>query len=168
MGIPNTYTSVNETGCCAIPDVDEWRDREVIFDQKPFIRMYTRSLWHIPLNMSGIMTKLQKTATDAGATMPAEQAMVLSRELSPWKAEQLYAVSQPVQGADNITLSGNFLSKVFEGPYKNAESWYETLQEYSKSKGRTANTIYFFYTTCPKCAEHYGKNYVIGLADISQ
>jgi hypothetical protein len=26
--------------------------------------------------------------------------------------------------------------------------------------------LYFFYTTCPKCAQVYGKNYVVLLAKI--
>jgi hypothetical protein len=24
-----------------------------------------------------------------------------------------------------------------------------------------------FYATCPKCARHYGKNYVVGVAKVS-
>jgi hypothetical protein len=27
-------------------------------------------------------------------------------------------------------------------------------------------TMYFFYTTCPRCAKHYGKNYVVGVAQV--
>jgi len=26
--------------------------------------------------------------------------------------------------------------------------------------------MYFFYTTCPKCAEFYGKNYTVILAKV--
>jgi len=26
--------------------------------------------------------------------------------------------------------------------------------------------MYFFYTTCPKCAKKYGKNYVVILAEV--
>lgn len=167
MGIPNTYTEVNETDCCAVPNIAEWDEREITFVDKRFIRMYTRSFLYIPLNMSKIMTKLQKTADDAVASMPPEQVMTLSRELSPWQAEQLYAVSKPIEGAENVILSRTFLTKVFEGPFKNAGQWYKFLRDYAEIKGKPADTIYFFYTTCPKCAKHYGKNYVIGLVDIS-
>ena len=99
--------------------------------------------------------------------MPPKEVMILSRDISPWKAEQLYAVSKTVDGADNVTLSGKYLTKVFEGPYQNAKKWYDTLQDYAKSKGKTVEKTYFFYTTCPKCSKHYGKNYVIGLAQIA-
>ncbi len=166
MDLPNTYTDKNETGCCAVPNVADWDEKEVTFKDKRFIRMYTRSFLFMPLNMSKVMTAIQKQADDAGATMPPKDVMILSRDLSPWKAEQLYAVSKELKGADNVTLSGSFLTKVFEGPYKNAKSWYSSLQDFATSRGKTADKTYFFYTTCPKCAKNYGKNYVIGLAGI--
>jgi len=93
--------------------------------------------------------------------------MILSRELSPWKAEHLYAVSHTVDGADNVTLTGTFLTKVFNGPFKDAGQWHKQLIEFVKSRHKDAKRTYFFYTTCPKCAAHYGNNYVIGLAQIT-
>lgn len=168
MGLPNTYTDVNETGCCGVPNIDEWDDTVVTFENKPFIRLYTKSFLFMPLNMGRVMTRLQQAAEQAGATMPPQQAMTLSRDISPWKAEQLYAVSEPVDGADNLALDGTYLSKVFEGPYRDAKKWYDTMQAMAKSKGKTVVKTYFFYTTCPNCAKHYGHNYTIVLADITE
>ena len=34
-------------------------------------------------------------------------------------------------------------------------------------RGREAGTVYFFYTTCPKCLEVYGKNYVVAVAALA-
>jgi hypothetical protein len=34
------------------------------------------------------------------------------------------------------------------------------------SKQKAMQKLYFFYTTCPKCAKAYGKNYVVLLAQI--
>lgn len=65
-----------------------------------------------------------------------------------------------------MVLKGKYLTKVFEGPYKDAKKWYDAIIDYAKSKGKKAGKVYFFYTTCPKCAKHYGKNYVIALASI--
>ncbi len=167
MKTPNTYTDTNETGCCAVPDVSEWDEKEITFEDKKFIRMQTKSFLFMPLNMSKVMAAIQKMADEAGASMPPKEVMILSRDISPWKAEQLYAVSKPVEGADNVVLSGKYLTKVFEGPYKNAGNWHNDMQEYAKSKNKIADKTYFFYTTCPKCAKHYGKNYVVGFTQIS-
>jgi effector-binding domain-containing protein len=166
MSLPLTYTDKNETGCCAVPNVAAWDEQEVTFENQRFIRMYTRSFLHVPLNMGKVMAALQATVVAAGVEMPPQEAMILSREVSPWKAEQLYAVSKEIPGADNVTLNGTFLTKVFEGPFKNAKLWYEELLGYAKKTGHEPKEIYFFYTTCPKCAKHYGKNYVLGLAGV--
>jgi hypothetical protein len=32
--------------------------------------------------------------------------------------------------------------------------------------GKIAKRVFFFYTTCPKCARTYGQNYMIGVAEI--
>jgi len=168
MLVPDTYTDVNETGCCAVPNIHDWNEKVVEFSNKRFIREYTKSVFFVPTNMDKVMSSLAETAVSAGALMPPDQAMILSRDLSPFKAEQLYAVSKEVPGADNVQLTGLFATKVFEGEYKNAKSWHQELAKYVASLGKKSSEIYLFYTTCPKCAEHYGKNYTIGLARISE
>ena len=32
--------------------------------------------------------------------------------------------------------------------------------------GRQPGRIYHFYTTCPRCAKYYGKNYTVLLAQV--
>jgi hypothetical protein len=61
-------------------------------------------------------------------------------------------------------MSGTFLTKVFEGPYRNARKWMNEMKAYVASKGKQIKRMYFFYTTCPKCAKVYGKNYTVLLA----
>lgn len=166
MSLPNTYTSQNETGCCAVPNVQDWQDKTHKFEDRHFIRLHTKSFMYMPLNMAKIMKKLDQTTENANAKLPMVQTMILSRDLSPWKAEQLYGVRGPVEGADNVTLSGDFYSQVYEGPYKEAGKWHKQLVQAVIEMGKQPNEIYFCYTTCPKCLKHYGKNYVIGLAKI--
>ncbi len=169
MSLPNTYTAVNETGCCAIPDIAQWDNHTIEFTHEPFIALETKSVFHIPLNMAHVMTELNETAAAAGVTPPPEQILILSRDLSPWKTQHLYRVTQPIRGVEtieNVELTGKFLTRVFEGPYQNAKDWANELQNTAREHRREAQEIYFFYTTCPSCAEHYGKNYVIGFARI--
>lgn len=166
MDLPNTYTSKNETGCCAIPNIQDWDNKQLDFKDKHFIRLHTKSFMYMPINMAKIMKQLNKIANSADAMLDARQVMILSRDLSPWQAEQMISVQKPIDGADNVMLSGTFLSKVFEGPYKEVKNWYQEMYAYAKSLGLSVKCLYFFYTTCPKCAKHYGHNYVIGLAKV--
>ena len=54
-----------------------------------------------------------------------------------------------------------------EGPFKDVGKWMKELKAFAKEKDKEPKKLYFFYTTCPKCAQHYGKNYVVGFAEIS-
>jgi hypothetical protein len=40
------------------------------------------------------------------------------------------------------------------------------MKAYVASRQKKLEKLYFFYTTCPKCAKHYGKNYVVLLAQV--
>lgn len=64
------------------------------------------------------------------------------------------------------TLSGDYVTKVFEGPYRQARRWDEEMRQVARDRTAEPREVYFFYTTCPKCAKAYGKNYVVGVAAV--
>lgn len=167
MPLPATYTAKNETGCCPVPNTKGWDGKEVSLSDHFFIRKTGRSFAFIPLNMGKVITTLNSMATEADAKLPAKDALLLSRDLSPWTSEQLYAVSKPIDGADNVVLEGKYLTRVFEGPYADAKHWFKELRDLAQKRGAKDPMVYFFYTTCPKCMKHYGKNYVIGFVRVS-
>jgi hypothetical protein len=41
------------------------------------------------------------------------------------------------------------------------------MKEYVENKEKSLKKLYFSYTTCPKCAKAYGKNYVVLFAQIN-
>lgn len=167
MALPTTYTDQNDTGCCAVPNIAEWDQQEYVFNDRLFVRMHTRSFLFVPLNMTKIMAALQQVAAHAGAELPPQQVMILSRDISPWKAEQLYGVSKPIPNADMVILNGTYITKVFEGPYKDARKWAQAMHSFAASRSQQITDLYFDYTTCPKCAKRSGKNYVYGIAKVA-
>ena len=40
------------------------------------------------------------------------------------------------------------------------------MREHVQARGKELRRLLFFYTTCPKCAKAYGKNYVVLLAEV--
>ncbi len=92
------------------------------------------------------------------------QPLMLTDEKSLWGTDLYIAVSKEVPEAEMTKISGTFLTKVFEGPYKNAGSWVKEMKAYVQEKGREIKKMYFFYTTCPACAKVCGKNYTVLLA----
>ena len=93
--------------------------------------------------------------------------LVLTQDDSPWHAEHLFAVDKDVPGADMVRLSGTFVTKVFEGPYAEAKTWCGEMARVVQHRGKHLDALYFFYTTCPRCAKAYGRNYVVGVARVS-
>jgi hypothetical protein len=154
----------SETGCCLRFDPGPWDEKEVTFDNKLFIKDHVKSFFHIPLNFGKVMVKNMEMIQKADALEP--EPLMLSDEKSLWGSDIYIAVSKEVPGAETARISGTFMTKVFEGPYKNAGQWAMEMKEYVKSKARELNKMYFFYTTCPKCAKVYGKNYTVILAQI--
>ena len=96
----------------------------------------------------------------------ADETIVLSDENSLWGADVYIAVSKDVPGARMVTLSGTYLARVYEGPYRNMRNWIAEMKSFVAGKGEHLQKLYFFYTTCPKCAKKHGKNYVVILAEV--
>ena len=131
---------------------------------QPFLQDLVRSFLHIPLNFRAVMKRSMAAIEAAGAT-PGEM-IVLSDENSLWGADVYIAVSKDVPGMRIARLSGTFLAKVFEGPYRNMKNWIAGMKSFVESKGKSLRKLYFFYTTCPKCSKRHGKNYVVILAQV--
>ncbi len=153
-----------ETGCCPRFHPEPWDQQEVTFQDKLFVKDRVRSLFHIPLNFGAVMVRNMNRIQAAGAVAP--EPLLLSDENSLWGADVYIAVSREVPGAQMARISGTFLTRVFEGPYANAHRWVEEMKAYVAEKKKEMRKLYFFYTTCPKCAKYYGKNYVVLLAQV--
>ena len=158
--------SDNTTGCCARFNPAGWDGQILHFDHKPFVRATTRSLAHVPLNMGKVFSRVQAHIDEAGAVDPS-QLFVLSRDPSAFTGEHLFAVTKAVPDEEMTTLSGDFLTRTFEGPYSQVAEWMEQMQVEAREAGREPGLVWFFYTTCPKCAKAYGRTPVVGVVELA-
>ncbi len=156
---------IKHTGCCDPFDPKPWQEKKIVWTKKLFVKDHITSLFHIPLNMGSKIVKNMELIEKAKARSPYQ--LMLTDEKSLWGADIYIAVTKSVPGAQMDTLSGVFLTKVFEGPYQMAGKWTEAMKRYVKKQGKTINKLYFSYTTCPNCAKVYGKNYVVLFAQIN-
>ncbi len=156
--------NLKPTGCCMPFDPDLWQEKEITWQDKIFVKDHVTSFLHIPLNFGKKVVKNLALIEKADANSPYQ--LMLTDEKSIWGSDLYIDVAKDVPGAQMAKLSGTFLTKVFEGPYQNAGKWAVEMKEYAKSKGKEIKKLYFSYTTCPKCAKAYGKNYVVLFAQI--
>ena len=146
-------TEPKETGCCPRFDPEPWDGAEVTWKEKLFVRDRVRCLFHIPLNFGGVM---KRNMAD----------LLLTDQSSPWGADVYIAVDGEVPEARHERISGDFFLMVFEGPYSHTRKWCGVMRSKLEEQGRKLKKLYYWYTTCPRCAKAYGKNYVVLVAAV--
>lgn len=112
------------------------------------------------LNLGKVFTKAQSLIEKADA-QDLERYMILSKDKSKWKAEHYFKVTKDVPGLEMEKLSGTFITRAFDGEFKDVPSLYQEMDDYIEESGYTMKENFVFYTTCPKCAKHYGHNYMV-------
>lgn len=153
---------MNENECCPKFDPTPWDGRLFEWNQKRFIKGTVATFLHMPLNFGTVMRRLDEKVRNASATTPDQ--VCLSEHTSKWNMNVYLAVDKQIPDGENITLSGKFLMKVYEGPFQDTGKWCKDFEQFASSKGVQISKWYMWYTTCPKCAKKYGKNYVVIVA----
>lgn len=150
--------------CCPKFDPTPWDGKTHTWDNKRFIKDKVFSLFYIPINFGQVIRRMITKTEKAKAKTP--DWLCLADHTSKWNIDLYLAVDKEVPDANNVTLYGKFLSKVYEGPYKDSCKWCKEFEDYAKTQGVTTKKLYLWYTTCPKCAKKYGKNYVVIFGEI--
>ncbi len=152
--------------CCPRFDPAPWDGKIVDWQDKKFIKDKVFTLFYMPLNFGAAMTRLIGKVEKSGAQV--QDWLCLSDHTSKWNMDLLLAVDKEVPGAENVQLSGKYLCKVYEGEFKDTGKWMQDFKEYAKGRNVAVKKTYMWYTTCPKCAKKYGKNYVVVVAEIAE
>ena len=150
--------NIGDEVCCPKFEPAIWDGKTFTWKDKRFIKDHVRTLFFMPLTLGKVMEKLDKKIRTAGATLL--DGMALSEHTSMWNMDQYLAVDREVPGVVNTTLSGSFVCKVYEGPFEDTGKWMKDFEEYNKQNSISVKRWLMWYTTCPKCAKKYGKNYV--------
>ena len=150
--------------CCPPFDPIPWDDKMISWNNKSFIKDHVSTFFFMPLNFGKVMKRLDKKVKEACASVP--DYLCLSDHTSKWRMDLYLAVDKEVPGAENTTLSGNYYSKVYEGPFQDTGKWTKDFEANTAEKGLNIKKQRLWYTTCPKCAKKYGKNYVAIFGEI--
>ena len=151
--------------CCPKFDPAPWDGKVLEWENKKFIKGKVFTLFFMPVNFGSVIVKLMSKVKDAGAGTP--ENLCLSDHTSKWNMDLYLAVDKEIPGAENVALSGRFFSKVYEGDFKETGKWCRDFENIAKEKGMKIEKWYMWYTTCPKCAKKYGKNYTVIVGKIN-
>ncbi len=150
--------------CCPKFDPKSWDGKEFEWKGKKFIKDKVFTIFYMPINFGSVIKRLMKKIDSAGAK--CSDWMGLSDHTSKWNMDLYLAVDKEVPDAENVTISGKFVSKVYEGPYKDTGKWCKDFERYAEDKNFSIKKQYMWYTTCPKCVKKYGKNYVVIVGEV--
>lgn len=151
--------------CCPKFDPAPWDGKVLEWGNKKFIKGKVFTLFFMPVNFGSVIVKLMAKVKDAGAGTP--ENLCLSDHTSRWNMDLYLAVDKEIPGAENVVLSGRFFSKVYEGDFKETGEWCRDFENIAKERGMKIEKWYMSYTTCPKCAKKYGKNYTVIVGKIN-
>lgn len=156
--------NVEDEVCCPVFHPEKWDNRILEWNNKRFVKDKVFTLFHIPINFGSVMRGMDSKIREAGAEI--QEGLGLSDHTSKWNMDILVAVDKEVPGLDNITLSGKFLCKVYEGKYSETGKWCKDYEDYANEQNLKIKKWFMWYTTCPKCAKKYGKNYVAIIGEV--
>ncbi len=78
------------------------------------------------------------------SNVKSEDMIVMTDEDSLWGTNVFVDVSGDVNNAKMKTISGTFLTRVFEGPYKDMGKWIKEMEQYVKSNGKEIKMQYYY------------------------
>ncbi len=154
--------------CCVKFEPGSWDAKTYIWVDKPFITESLPTFFHIPLPpmIGKMLWRMWDQAKAAGAATEMKDCIMMATDPTPWKSQWYMLVTKDVPGAQNIKLSGTFMTKVFEGPYKAVPRFMKEMDMYLAKSSKKAKMVYFHYASCPKCAKKYGHNYMVAFAQV--
>lgn len=155
---------MKEVICCPEFHPELWDEKVFEWFEKPFVKAKVLTLLYMPLNFGQVIKKLDSKLHNSGVEIT--DSMGLSDHTSTWNMDLYLAVDKDVEGLDNVKFTGTFLSKVYEGKFNKTGEWCKDFEEFAKKRYARIEKMYMWYTTCPKCAKKYGKNYVVILAKV--
>jgi hypothetical protein len=150
--------------CCPEFVPEPWDDKIHEWSDKLFIKDKVFTFFFMPMNFGSVIKRMNERVETAGAKMP--DWLCLSDHTSKWNMDLYLAVDKEIPDAENVKLSGKMVSKVYEGPFQDTGKWCENFESYTRGKGLTIRKQFLWYTTCPKCAKKYGKNYVVIMGQV--
>lgn len=159
-------SEIKETGCCPIFDPIPWDGKINEWENKIFIKDKVFTIFYMPINFGNVFNRFNKKIKNTEGAFTDN--ICLSDHTSKWNMDVFLSVNKEIKDAENIIFTGKYISKVYEGDYKNMKSWIEDFNKYTSTQNLKIEKMYYWYTTCPSCSKAYGKNYTVIFGKIIQ
>jgi hypothetical protein len=164
-----TIAKLKSEECCPVFHSEKWNEKTFRWDRKPFIKASIPTFFHMPYPpmIGKQITRLTKLAEESNKLdSNKEEILVLFTDPHPFKSEIFLSVSGEVPDAKNASLTGTFISKVFDGKYNSMPKFMKEMDVYLEGLNKKSRQYYVHYAYCPKCAKEAGHNYMVLFAEV--
>lgn len=154
--------------CCPRFDPKKWDKKIINWKDKLFIKDSMFTLFHIPFPwvIGKKILRLHKAIEKSKAFPKKDEWLLLFYDPNAFKSEMYMGTTKEIEGEINIRISGKFIARVFDGPYKAVPKFMKKMDEYLLQENKKAIKYYVHYAYCPKCSKKYGHNYMILFAKV--
>ncbi|MBT8292344.1 MAG: hypothetical protein KJN70_03650 [Eudoraea sp.] len=162
---------VEKQECCPKFHPEKWNEKTFHWDRKKFIKGSVPTFFHIPLPpmIGKRITKMMKLAEDSKSLSDnREDILVLFTDPHAFISEIYISVTNEVPSANNMALSGNYISRVFDGSYNEIPKFIKQMDVYLQKRKEEAERYYVHYAYCPKCAKEAGHNFMVLFAQLKK
>lgn len=150
--------------CCPEFHPEKWDHKTFTWENKRFVKDKLLTFFYMPIGFGKTMQRVVSKIEDAGVNSP--DWLCLCDHTSRWNMDVYVEVDGEVANAENVTMDGEYYSRVYEGPYKNTKEWCDNYESDVKAQEKKLNKMYMWYAYCPRCAKKYGKNYVAVIGEV--
>jgi len=149
------YHSPQTEQCCPEFDIAPWDRKTHVWQDKPFIKESIPVFFHIPWPpmIGRLVSRMWEKSKKADAAPEMTGVLVLSTDPSPWRSEWFMSVTKEVPDAENVKLSGTFITRVFDGPYNAVPKWIKEMDKYLGRRGQESRKILFLLYFLSKVCE---------------
>ena len=156
--------------CCPTFHPEKWNNKTLRWDEKPFIKASVPALFHRPSKkMLGkkIVRMMEQAEKAKKIDNNKEEVLLLFSDPHAFRSDIFLSVTDKVPQANNVSLSGRFFAKVFDGAFHEVPTFIKQMDNALKEQHKDAREYYVHYAFCPKCAEEEGHNYLVLFAEVN-
>jgi len=161
-------TETQKKICCPIFNPEKYDNKVHNWNKKSFLKESIFTIFHMPIpwTINKKIKSLCNQAKNNNIEYKLEDTLILFEDTSAFKSNIYLSTTNSIPTENNIEISGKFLSKVYDGPYKDTPKFIIQMNEYLKEQNKTAKKYYIHYAYCPKCSKKYSHNYMVLFAEI--
>jgi hypothetical protein len=163
-----SHNTQDQEICCPEFHPEPWDRKTHQWVDKLFLKDSMRTFLHMPnpKTVGKVVGRMYNLAKSHDAAPELDEFIMMANDPSAFRSDYYMNLTKEIPGANTVKMTGEFYSRVFDGPYNAVPKWIRELQAEAKSMNKKFVDYYFYYTTCPGCAKKYGHNYVVAFAKI--